>query len=870
MGNYTLSQTTISGIIITQRDSTVVPDAYVMIKDLKNNKLLSYTVSNKNGKFEFDKYFSKGIYRIKIHHQAYNAWQMDIIIDSLSQKHINLPVFLIDKNEHLQEVLIDIQKPIVVKKDTIIYNISRLKNANDEDLESVMRRIDGVEISEDGEITIKHKKIQKVLIDGKEVSNTGAGLITKSIDPNKVAKIEVRFKEKDTKLKESLLNATNYAVLDIKLKHRFKHSVFGKLTSSQTYQNTYLQGGYANIFSLREKLKMHFFGEYAPMGDKIISLRNIKNIGREAMSKLFERPTDYNEIIEKQGYINEIYGFKDFTLYKSGIAGITMGLDTGKKWQFFVGSFNEYNDISQTATVTQLFLPNNQLFYNLIKPHKVFSSKNKFEIRYDNANTKIRYDANFVYETQNSIKDLNFSNRNFYINFNHNISQQNWYHNLLYEHKINDVLGWDFKANYSFIKQNGNTDYRHNSKDLSYFFIQDTTRTAYYLQQFSHQKFQDYYLSTAIHYNKDNFELINRFLFISRLFIFKQNLMNQDTGNLINNFSQPSHHYRYSDIQNKLSLSANINNLIIHSKLTLGRILNIEPLQTDVNNYYVNFKAGINYRNESDFDTGISFDSHLRDYSLLKQIMISRIVDYDLVQIPRPNNPMTREHLIEFSLDKSFSLFDFTLAILNGKSINRYELTASKAFFTMQQPGISETSYNLISTAFKKKIGDIKLILEPEQIYHMTYNKTDKLHVSKSNIWLLGLKVNYLPVKKTLNFKLYPKITHFEFTNDLTSTIKYQNMFSTETEISYQIIPKKLNLNSGFRYVVFNGLSKANYYNIDIGLKGKFKQFFWKLQVSNLTNDQVFYTQIDTPLYLLINKHQIFARNIIFSLSYVF
>ena len=870
MGNYALSQTTISGIIKKQRDSTVVPDAYVMIKDLKNNKLLSYTVSNKNGKFEFDKYFSKGIYRIKVHHQAYNAWQMDIIIDSLSQKHINLPVFLIDKNEHLQEVLIDIQKPIVVKKDTIIYNISRLKNANDEDLESVLRRIDGVEISEDGEISIKHQKIQKVLIDGKEVSNIGAGLITKSINPDKVAKIEVRFKEKDAKLKESLLNATDYAVLDIKLKHRFKHSIFGKIKSSQTYLDKYFQGGYANIFSLREKLKIHFFGEYAPMGDKVISLRNIKNIGREAMSKLFERPTDYNEIVKKQGYIDEIYGFKDYMVYKSSIAGITLGLDTGKKWQFFAGSFNEYNDISQTTIVTQLLFPDNQLSYNLVKPHKVFSSKNKFEIRYDNADTKIRYDANFVYEHQKSLKRLNFISKNFYINYYNYPVQYNWYHNFLYEHKINDVLGWDFKANYSSIQQNTDTDYRHNSKDLSYFFIQDTTLTAYHLQQFSHQKFQDYYLSTAIHYNKDNFELINRFLFKSRLFMFKQNVINQDTGNLLNNFSQPLHHYRYSDIQNQLSLSANIKNLIVHSKFTLGRILKIEPLQTDMNKYYINFKAGINYRNERDFDAGISFDSHLRDYSLLKQIMISKIVDYDLVQIPRPNNPMTRERLIEFSLDKSLSFFDFTLAILNGKSINQYELTTSDAFFTLQQPGISTTSYNIISTAFKKKIGDIKLILEPEQIYHVTYNQTDRQHVSKSNILLLGLTINYLPVKKALNFKLYPKITHFEFTNDLTSTIKYQNMFSTQTEISYQIIQKKLNLNSGFRYVVFNGLSKANYYNIDIGLKGKFKNFFWKLQVSNLTNDQIFYTQIDTPLYLLVNKHQIFARNVIFSFSYVF
>ena len=869
-GNNLLSQTTIVGVIKSQRDSTAVSDAYAMIKNLKNDRVLSYAISNEKGQFEFDKHFTKGVYRIKIHHQAYNAWQIDMLIDSLSQKRINLPVYLIDKNEHLKEVVIDIQKPVVVKKDTIIYNIPRLKNTNDEDLESVLRRMDGVDISKDGEITIQHKKIQKVLIDGKEVSNAGTGLITKSIDPDKVAKIEVRFKEQDTKLKESLLNAKDYAVLDIKLKHRFKHSVLGKIALYQTYQNKYLQGGYANIFMLKEKLKTHLFVEYAPMGDKIISLHNIKNIGREAMSKLFERPTDYNEIIEKQGYINEIYGFKDHTMHKSGIVGITIGLDTEKKWQFFAGSFNEYNKFRQKVDVTQLFFPDNHLSYDLINPHNNISSKNKFEVRFDNADTKFRYDANFVYQQLVLTKNLSFTNNSYYINFNHNLLQHNWYQNLLFEHKINNYFGWDIKANYSSVKQVSAIDYQHNLTDIGHFFAQDTTQIASYLQQQSNHVFRDYFLGAAIHYNKGNFELIDRLLYKNRHFSFGQSLINQNSGYLIGAFSQSDAPYRYSDMQNQLSASTNINNFFVYSKFTLGYILNIAPFQSVAKPYYFNCRASINYRSGNDFDTSIRFDSHLRDYSLLKQIMVSRIVDYDLVRIPQHNNPMTRERLIEFSLDKSFSFIDLTFALLNGKSVNRYELMPSGTFFTLQEPGVSETSYNMISTAIKKRIGDIKLILEPEHIYHITYNWTNRLHVSKSNILLLGLKINYLPIKKSLNFKLYPKFTRFEFKSDLTSKNNYQNMFSTQAIISCQIIPKKLNLHSGFRYVYFDGLSKADYYNIDMGIKGRYKKIFWKFQVSNITNGQSFYTQVDNPLFLLVNKHQIFARNAIFSLSYVF
>lgn len=61
--------------------------------------------------------------------------------------------------------------------------------------------------------------------------------MTKTLDPNIIKKVQVRFDEKNEKLKESLLNNSNFVVLDIKLKDNFNKLFFGKAKGQLGLQN---------------------------------------------------------------------------------------------------------------------------------------------------------------------------------------------------------------------------------------------------------------------------------------------------------------------------------------------------------------------------------------------------------------------------------------------------------------------------------------------------------------------------------------------------------------------------------------------------------------------------------------------------------
>lgn len=112
--------------------------------------------------------------------------------------------------------------------------------------------------------------------------------MTKTLDPNIIKKVQVRFDEKNEKLKESLLNNSNFVVLDIKLKDNFNKLFFWKSqrTIGVTKQKKLNLEGNTSIFSLSEKFNAQLFLEKNNTADNLINLHNIKKKDQHLLKKL--------------------------------------------------------------------------------------------------------------------------------------------------------------------------------------------------------------------------------------------------------------------------------------------------------------------------------------------------------------------------------------------------------------------------------------------------------------------------------------------------------------------------------------------------------------------------------------------------------
>ncbi|KUF46195.1 hypothetical protein AS361_17515 [Myroides marinus] len=170
-------------------------------------------------------------------------------------------------------------------------------NNFDESVEDVLSKTEGFSIQPNGDLLVNGKLIQKILLDGKEISDFGNTLLIKALTPEKVQSLQVRFNEKDEKIKESLLNEEKFVVLDIKLKKDFNKSLFGKQQLQAAYQNKLKLSGLTNVFSLNKKINVQFFGETEHSGDNEIKLSQIKNLGEDLFNKILSIPIDIDDII---------------------------------------------------------------------------------------------------------------------------------------------------------------------------------------------------------------------------------------------------------------------------------------------------------------------------------------------------------------------------------------------------------------------------------------------------------------------------------------------------------------------------------------------------------------------------------------------
>ena len=58
--------------------------------------------------------------------------------------------------------------PVTMSGDTLIYKSEAFTNGSERKLEDVLAKLPGMEVDENGEVKVQGKKVNKVLVDGKQ------------------------------------------------------------------------------------------------------------------------------------------------------------------------------------------------------------------------------------------------------------------------------------------------------------------------------------------------------------------------------------------------------------------------------------------------------------------------------------------------------------------------------------------------------------------------------------------------------------------------------------------------------------------------------------------------------------------------------
>ena len=293
------SQVQLTGIV---KDSIGIPleMANVIALDTVAKRIASFGFTDGKGNFKLD-LKANTTYNIKISYIGFKE-----ISKFIKTKESNLSFnYTMAEDNMLDGISIVSKMPITIKGDTIIYNADSFKNGSERKLEDVLKKLPGVEINDAGEIEVEGKKVEKVMIDGKDFFDGDSKLATKNIPSNAVDKIQVLRNFSDVSQLRGVQNNQDRVAINIKLKEGKKNFWFGDVLAGGGLapdESLYLLQ--PKLFYYTPKYTLNVIGDINNLGEVVLNRSDLRNFSGGFRSQSPSNGTNINLGNAGIGFVN--------------------------------------------------------------------------------------------------------------------------------------------------------------------------------------------------------------------------------------------------------------------------------------------------------------------------------------------------------------------------------------------------------------------------------------------------------------------------------------------------------------------------------------------------------------------------------------
>lgn len=212
--------------VIKDTTGVALEMANIMAVNQATKAMDGYSITNDKGRFQIS-LNANSTYEVKVSYVGFQPYTTTI---KTTTENIVKNIVL-KEGTLLKEIEIVKEMPVSISGDTIIYNSDSFRNGTERKLEDVLKKLPGVEVNKDGEIQVEGKKVQKVMVEGKDFFDGDTKIATKNIPADALDKIQVlRNYNEVTNLKGLENNEENVAI-NIKLKEGKKNFWFGDMTA---------------------------------------------------------------------------------------------------------------------------------------------------------------------------------------------------------------------------------------------------------------------------------------------------------------------------------------------------------------------------------------------------------------------------------------------------------------------------------------------------------------------------------------------------------------------------------------------------------------------------------------------------------------
>jgi len=262
ISNSVFAQVSIKGFV---KDSTQLPivSANVLLKDSTNSKIISYSITDSKGFYKIENIKYKEVAFLSVGSLGYKKESIQVNL-AKEGKEIVKNFNLKKEVTLLQEVQVKAKiLPIQQRKDTVSYNVDKFTDGTEEVIEDVIKKLPGLDVSENGKISYKGKPIDKVLIEGDDMFDKNYTIATKNISSEVIDKVQAIENYQENKHLKGIKDSDKQ-VLNILLKEDVKAKPYGSGNFAYGYKERYDVS--VNLIGVNKKNKYYILGSANNIG----------------------------------------------------------------------------------------------------------------------------------------------------------------------------------------------------------------------------------------------------------------------------------------------------------------------------------------------------------------------------------------------------------------------------------------------------------------------------------------------------------------------------------------------------------------------------------------------------------------------------
>lgn len=234
-----------------------VPFATVMLLNPVDSSLVNFTTSNDNGEFSFNN-VKNSTYLLKVSHVSFLPLQK-LIQPSTSEINNLNEVELKPISQLLMEVVIRAAKaPLRIRGDTVEYDATTFKVPPGSTVEDLLRRLPGIDVDADGNISTQGKDVSRMYVDGKTFFGDDPKSVTKNLGAEAISKVQVYNEKSEQSKLTGVDDGSKEKAMNLELKEEFKKGSFGKATIAGGTEERW--AARANYNRFNDKSQLSFIG----------------------------------------------------------------------------------------------------------------------------------------------------------------------------------------------------------------------------------------------------------------------------------------------------------------------------------------------------------------------------------------------------------------------------------------------------------------------------------------------------------------------------------------------------------------------------------------------------------------------------------